>query len=72
MRLYRQNGARTQFYDIRLYPTLFDDYMLLHQCGRRACMRRGTREYFPTKKDALMHSLSLIEQKRYEGYRLSR
>ena len=72
MRLYKHNGGRTRFYDIRVYPTLFDDFMLLHQCGRRACMRKGTREYFPTKKAALMHSLQLIEQKQGEGYRLSR
>ena len=72
MKLYRQHGTTKQYYDIRLYPTLFDDFMLLHQCSRRACMRKGKREYFKTKKEALFHSLQIIEHKQSEGYMISR
>jgi len=70
MRLFRQQGSRAQYYDIRVYPTLFNEFVLIHQCGKRACMKKGTREYFGSKKEALLHSLTLLETKRLEGYTL--
>ena len=72
MKLYRRQGSRAQYYDIRVYPTLFDEFVLVHQCGKRACMKKGTREYFASKKEALLHSLRIIELKKGEGFRPSR
>ena len=72
MTLYRERKSSKEFYSITLYPTLFDDFMLLHQCGKRACMKKGTREYFKSKKEALLHSLQIIEAKRNEGFRPNR
>ena len=72
MTLSREQKSRKEFYHIVLYPTLFNDFMLLHQCGRRACMKKGTREYFKSKKEALLHSLKIIEAKKSEGFRPSR
>ena len=72
MTLSREQKSRKEFYHIVLYPTLFDEFMLLHQCGRRACMKKGVREYFSTKKEALLHSLQIIEAKRNEGFRPNR
>ena len=69
MRLYRQRGRQRLYYDIRLYPTLFDEFVVVHQCAQRACMKKGTREYFATKKEALLRSLCIIEHKRNEGFR---
>lgn len=71
MTLTRERKNKTDFYSIAVYPTLFDDFMLVCHCGKRACMRKGMREYFDTRRDALLHSLNIMELKRKEGYRLS-
>ena len=68
MTLYRQKKQRTEFFSVALYPTLFDDFMLVRHCGKRACMRKGSREYFDTKREALLQSLDIIDRKRQEGY----
>jgi len=70
MRLSKETSRSTNYYTINIYPTLFDDFMLAHHCGKRKCIRKSARSYFPTKKDALLHSLSLIEEKKSEGFRL--
>ena len=72
MTLYREKKSRTDYYSIALYPTLFDDFMLVCHCGRRACMRKGDRTYFDTRREALLHSLSVIERQKERGYRLIR
>ena len=71
MTLTRERKNRTDFYSIALYPTLFDDFMLVCHCGKRACMRKGMREYFDTKREALLYSLNIMEDKKQEGYRLN-
>jgi len=70
MTLYREHNNKPEYFTLALYPTLFDDFMLLQQCSQRACMRKAKREYFSTKKEALLHSLTLLETKRLEGYTL--
>lgn len=72
MTLVREKNERKDYYSINIYPTLFDDFFLIYQCGKRACLRKGKREYFETKREALLHSLSVMETKRAEGYRLNR
>ncbi len=72
MTLTRERKNRKEFYSIALYPTLFDDFMLVCHCGKRACMRKGMREYFDTKREALLHSLTIMESKKEEGYRINR
>lgn len=71
MRLYKATDSRTDIYTINLYPTLFDDYLIMHHCGKRECPYKSTREYFPSKKEALLHSLGLIERKKREGFRFA-
>jgi predicted DNA-binding WGR domain protein len=72
MTLIREQKNRKDYYSINIYPTLFDDFFLIYQCGKRTCMRQGKREYFDTKREALLHSLSVMESKREEGFRLNR
>ena len=72
MTLVRDENNKKAYYSIQIYPTLFDDFFLLYQCGKRACMKKGKREYFDTKREALLHSLNVMEQKKEEGYRLNR
>lgn len=71
MTLCRERKNVKEFYSIALYPTLFDDFVLVCHCGKRACMKKGAREYFDTKREALLHSLSIMENKKKQGYRLS-
>jgi predicted DNA-binding WGR domain protein len=70
MTLYRQKKQRTEYFSVALYPTLFDDFMLVRHCGKRACMRKGSREYFDTKREALLQSLDIIDRKKSEGYQI--
>ncbi len=68
MTLYREKKNRKEFYSIAVYPTLFDDFMLVCHCGKRACMRKGMREYFDTRREALLHSLNIMENKKQQGF----
>ena len=72
MTLYRERKNKKEFYSIALYPTLFDDFLLVRHCGKRACMRKGAKEYFGTKREALLRSLSILENKKEEGYKIRR
>ncbi|MEA3374088.1 MAG: hypothetical protein U9Q62_10440 [Campylobacterota bacterium] len=72
MTLIRERNQRTDYYSITIYPTLFDDFFLIYQCGKRTCIRKGVREYFDTKREALLHSLTVMEEKKGEGYKLNR
>ena len=67
MTLIRRTPKTTRLYSVALYPTLFDDYLLVHHCGT-ACTTKANRSYFDTKKEALYHSLNVLSSKRAEGY----
>ncbi len=71
MTLVQKKNRSVRYYKVSLYPTLFDDFLLVHHCGTR-CSRRSKKSYFKTKKEALLSSLNLISAKRSEGYELLR
>ena len=71
MTLYRKTAKSTNYYSIGVYPTLFDDFLLLHYCGVD-CSKKSTKVYFDTKKEALLHSLSVISNKKRNGFELIR
>ena len=67
MTLVQKKNRTVKYYKVSLYPTLFDDFLLVHHCGTR-CSRRSKRRYFKTKKEALLTSLNIISAKRSEGF----
>jgi len=69
MTLVRKNNRSFSYYKIALYPTLFNDYLLVHHCGLR-CSRTSKKHYFSTKKEALLGSLNIISAKKAEGFEL--
>lgn len=71
MRLLRKTARSVRYYSIAIYPTLFDDYLLLHQCGPD-CSEKSTKSYFKTKKEALLQSLDIISEKQKNGFKMPR
>jgi len=71
MTLVRKKNRAVKYYKVSLYPTLFDDFLLVHHCGTR-CSRTSRKSYFKTKKEALISSLNIISAKRAEGFELLR
>lgn len=71
MTLVRKKNQRINYYKVSLYPTLFDDFLLVHHCGNN-CSRTSKKSYYKTKKEALLGSLDLISSKRAEGFELLR
>ena len=71
MTLVRKKNRTVKYYQVSLYPTLFDDFLLVHHCGTR-CSRRSKKSYFKTKKEALINSLNIISAKKEEGFELLR
>ncbi len=69
MTLIRQTQRRTAYYSIALYPTLFDDFLLIHHCGK-ACSKKASRSYFQNKKEALYASLGIIQMQQNRGFML--
>ncbi len=69
MTLTRKTAKTTRFYSVMLYPTLFDDFLLVHHCGTN-CSSKSNRSYFDTKKEALYHSLNILANKKEEGFTL--
>ncbi len=67
MTLVRQTSKRTSYYSVVLYPTLFDDYMLVHHCGMN-CSKKSQRVYFESKKEALFESLNIIGEQKKRGF----
>jgi len=67
MTLMRKLPRSVRFYSVALYPTLFNDFLLVHHCGKN-CSPKSRRSYFDTKKEALYHSLNIISSKQQEGY----
>ncbi len=69
MRLLRKTTRSVRYYSIAVYPTLFDDYLLLHHCGPD-CSDKSTKAYFKTKKEALLQSLNIISEKQKNGFKI--
>jgi hypothetical protein len=69
MTLVRKTSRRTSYYSVTLYPTLFDDFLLIHHCGT-ACSKKAERSYFDTKKEALLESLDIIALQKRRGFSL--
>lgn len=69
MTLVRNTKRSTSYYSIALYPTLFDEYMLVHHCGMN-CSKKATRSYYENKKEALYASLGIIESQKQRGFML--
>ncbi len=69
MTLVQKKGRRVRYYSVSLYPTLFDDFLLVHHCGQR-CSGQSKKHYFDSKKEALLNSLNIISAKKAEGYEL--
>jgi len=69
MTLVRKHKRSQTYYKVILYPTLFNDFLLIHHCGMNPS-RTCTKSYFKTKKEALVRSLDVISAKRAEGYEL--
>lgn len=69
MILIQKTKQSVKYYSVALYPTLFDDYVLVHHCGQN-CSRRSKRIYYKNKKEALLESLNIITAKKAEGFEL--
>jgi len=69
MTLIRKTSHRISYYSVALYPTLFDDFLLVHHCGT-ACSKKAERSYFDTKKEALLESLNIIATQKQRGFSL--
>jgi hypothetical protein len=71
MTLVRKNNRSVTYYKVVLYPTLFNDFLLVHYCGLH-CNRASKKSYYKTKKEALIGSLNVLSAKRAEGFELLR
>lgn len=71
MRLLRKRDNSVSYYSVAVYPTLFDDYLLMHQCGSQ-CTQKSTKTYFSTKKEALIGSLEVIADRQKRGFKILR
>ncbi len=69
MKLVRESGKRTRYYSIALYPTLFNDFLLVRHYGDLNSPH-AKKSYFGTKKEALLFSLNLAANKRSQGYKV--
>lgn len=69
MTLIRKRNHSENYYKVAVYPTLFDDFLLVHHCGQK-CSRTSKKHYFKTKKEALLGSLNIISAKKAEGFEL--
>lgn len=68
MTLFRKTAHSVRYYSVSVFPTLFDDFLLLHYCGTD-CSKNSKKSYFDNKKDALLHSLTLIGEKQKNGFK---
>lgn len=70
MTLIRKRGHTVRYYRVSVYPTLFDDFLVVHHCGK-SCSRTPNKSYFSTRKEALIGSLDIISTKKEEGFVLA-
>ncbi len=70
MTLIRKRGLDVRYYRVSVYPTLFDDFLVVHHCGK-SCSRSPHKSYFNTRKEALIGSLDIISLKKAEGFELA-
>jgi hypothetical protein len=54
-----------------MYPTLFDDFLLIHHCGQN-CSKKSIKEYYDSKKEALFRSLHIIDEKKSLGFEIKK
>ncbi len=71
MTLYRQKKKTTHYYSVSMYPTLFNDFLLVHHCGKN-CSQKSIKEYYASKKEALFRSLHIIDEKRHLGFSIKK
>ena len=71
MTLYRHNKKSTHYYSVSMYPTLFDDFLLVHHCGQN-CSKKSIKEYYDSKKEALFRSLYIIDEKKELGFAIKK
>ena len=68
--LHREVNKRVRYYSIRVYKTLFGEYLVENSYGSLK-NKRATgviQEYFQTLDDALVASNKKVEQKLKKGY----
>jgi len=69
MTLVRKRNDVVNYYRIALYPTLFNEFLVIHHCGKK-CSRTPHKNYYQTRKEALLGSLNIITAKKAEGFEL--
>ena len=68
--LYREVKGRVRYYSLVLYPTLFDEYLLIREFGgvKNKKPTRVIKEYFDHIEDALQLLSKLTVDKMKKGY----
>lgn len=68
--LYRRVGEKVRYYSVKIYPTLFDDFVLIREYGSvKNCKPTGrVDEYFKVFENAVVRLTVLIKQKLKRGY----
>ncbi len=71
MTLFKHNAKLTNYYSVAMYPTLFNDFLLVHHYGQN-CSKKSIKEYYDSKKEALFRSLYIIDEKKALGFAIKR
>lgn len=68
--LYREVKGKVRYYSLVLYPTLFDEYLLIREFGgvKNKKPTRVMKEYFEYIEDALALLSKLSTEKLKKGY----
>jgi len=68
--LYREVNKRVRYYSLKLYPTLFGEYLLIREYGglKNKKPTRVIKEYYESVPEALMALKRLIKHKSDKGY----
>lgn len=69
--LQREVNKRVRYYSIRIYQTLFDDYLVQINYGslKNKSPTGKKEEYYQKLEDALIASKQIIEKKLKRGYK---
>jgi len=72
--LYRKHNNKTRYYKLFLYPTLFNEYLLIKEYGalKNKKPTRVIQKYFPKYTEALQTLNSILYIKRNKGYKDSK
>ncbi len=70
--LYRSVKGRLRYYTIKLYPTLFNEYLLVREFGgvKNKKPTRSIKVYFSLLDDAMLYYQTIIQVKIKKGYHL--